>query len=345
MKRLAVLGLCLFVFGAACSSTTSAPAATVNGNAITTQDLVDELNAIQTNPDYIKSLQNPGTGGGLTILGTTPGSFDAAFVAQVLRRQLQYSLIHGEVAKRRLPISDECRRQARDEAVLDIGQQDAKAGQALFDKFSKRYQDVLVSRNAELLALESTLSGQTCGKGVDVQGFYNSHQDEFTKVCVSLIALTDAAQADTIVAQARAGADFTALVRQYSVDPQSKAADGVLGCRLPSEFNPNVAQLLSAAKPGDVLDPIPGQNGISVVKVTDRQLAPLDEVRSDVEQSVRSVSSQAFSSWLQQAQSAAQVTVDRRYGTFDPSTFEINPPTIDLTSSAPPESSSSSQNP
>lgn len=343
MKRLAVVVIGVLVFGAACSRPGSDAAANVNGTAITTQELVEELNAIQANPDYVNSLQaaNSAGGGGLTVLGSTPGSFDAAFVSQVLLRQMDYSLIHSEIGRRRVPISDACRQQARDDALLNLGQQDATAGQRLFVKFPKRYQDLLVSRNADVIALASTLAGQSCGGAVDAQAYYDSHQDEFTKLCVSLIAVTDAAQADSIVAQARAGADFTALVRQFSIDPQSKANDGAIGCRLPSEFNPSVAQLLTAAKTGDVLDPLPGQNGISIVKITDRQLAPLDEVRPNIESSAKTATGQAFSSWLQQARSTAQVTVDKRYGTFDPSTFQINPPTLDTTSTAPTESSSS----
>ena len=35
-------------------------------------------------------------------------------------------------------------------ALLNLGQQDAKAGQALFDKFPKRYQDLLVQRNTDV---------------------------------------------------------------------------------------------------------------------------------------------------------------------------------------------------
>src|SRR5207248_2920176 len=156
------------------------------------------------------------------------------------------------------------------------------------------------------LALESALNGQTCGQATDAQAYYNAHPDQFTKLCVSLIAVTDAAQADSIVAQARGGADFAALVRQFSIDPTSKAEDGAIGCRLPSEFNSSVAARLTAAKTGDVLDPLPGQNGVSIIKLTDRQLASLDEVRPQAEQAAQTSSSQAFGSWLQDARSKAQ---------------------------------------
>jgi parvulin-like peptidyl-prolyl isomerase len=276
------------------------------------------------------------------VLGSTPGSFDAAFVSQVLLRQVDYTLIRGEVARRHLSIDDACHNEARNDALLNLGQRDAKAGEQLFNKFPKKYQDLLVERNADVIVLESALAGQNCGKAVDAEGYYRAHPDAFTKICISLIALDDPAQALPIVAQARGGADFGALVRQFSVDPTSKAADGDIGCRFPSEFNATIAQVLSSAKTGDVLDPLPGQSGVSIVKITDRQLATFEEVRSQAEELATTTSGQAFSTWLRQARADARVSVDPRYGTFDPATFRINPPTLDLTTTTSPPAASDS---
>jgi parvulin-like peptidyl-prolyl isomerase len=347
VKRAAVLVLSLLLAGAACTSTTSASAASVNGNKLSTDDLVEELNAIQANPDYITALQSGQPSNGITVVGSKPGSFDAAFVSQVLLRQLDYSLIRSEIAKRKVAISDACRRQARDDAMLNLGQQNAQAGQALFTKFPKRYQDLLVDRNTDVLALEAVLNGQTCGQSLDAQSYYDAHKDQFTKQCISLIAVPDQATADNVVAQARAGADFASLVQQYSVDPTSKAQGGAVGCLLVDQFNPSVASLVTGAKVGDVLDPLPGQGGVSILKLTDRQVAPFSEVQSQAAQLAQSSSTQAFGSWLQEARANAKVTVDPRYGTFDPSKFQITPPALDLNSgsSGASPASSSTDNP
>jgi parvulin-like peptidyl-prolyl cis-trans isomerase-like protein len=358
VRRLAALVLCTLVFGVACSRTTSAPAATVNGTPIPTKDLVEELNAIQANPDFINSLQSGAPAGGLTVVGSTAGSFDAAFVAQVLLRELDYSMIHAEITKRHVVIDDACRNEARNDAILNLGNKDATTGEQLFNKFPKRYQDTLVQRNADVIALEAALSGQQCGKSPDGAGYYNTHPEEFTKVCVSFIAVADQAIADAVTAQARGGADFAVLAQQVSIDPTSKANGGSIGCALPSAFTPPVAALLTAAKSGEVLDPIPGSSGFSIVKVTDRQLASLDEgcapgdtsgnpcVRTQAEELATSNAGKSFGTWLRQARADAKVTVDPRYGTFDSAAFQINPPTLDLNpSSSPPSPSSSSDTP
>ncbi len=106
-----------------------------------------------------------------------------------------------------------------------------------------------------------------------------------------------------------------------------------------------MAQLLQAAQTGDVLDPIPGSAGFSIVKVTDRQLAPLDEVRSQAEELATSSQGQAFGTWLRDARAHASVTVDARYGTFDPATFAITPPPVDAGSNAPSSSTATTSIP
>jgi parvulin-like peptidyl-prolyl isomerase len=356
VRKLAAVVLCTLAFGVACSRSSS-DAATINGTGIPTDDLVDELNAIQANPDYIDSLQAGAPTGGLTVVGATPGSFDAAFVSQVLLRDLDYALIHNEVKARKVAINDECRNQARNDVLLNLGNRDAAAGQRLFDKFPKRYQDLLVDRNADVISLQAALSGQECGKGPDAEGYYNAHPDEFTKLCVSFIAVADQASAESVLAQLRDGADFATLATQVSIDPTSSANGGAIGCALPSAFNPSIADLLKAAKTGDVLDPIPGDGGYSIVKVTDRQPAALDDgctpgdtsgggcVRSQAEELATSNAGDAFSSWLRQARADAKVTVDARYGEFDASTYQIKPPTLATTSSSASSSTESSDVP
>lgn len=343
VRGVAALAVCTFAFAAGCfGKTTSAPAATVNGTTITTKELVDELNAINANPAYIKSLQTAAPGStALKVTGTTSGSFDAGFVSQTLLRQVLFAMVHAEVAKRHLAADDACRLEASNDAIANLGNGDSTSGQPLFDKFPKPYQTLLVNRNVDVLLLESALSGQQCGKGPDAEAYYNSHQADFTRTCLSIIGVSDQTTADSVVAQLKAGADFATLAKQLSLDTTSAPNGGDIGCKLPSEIgNPQVSALFAAAKVGDVLDPIQGQTGYTVVKVTDRQLATLDEVRSQAEELASTSTGQAFSAWLQDAKSKATVTIDRRYGTFDPSRFQISPPSVD-NNSAPPSSDTS----
>jgi parvulin-like peptidyl-prolyl isomerase len=329
-----------FVSASACSNSSSAPAATVNGVEIPTKDLVDELNAIGANGDYVATYQG-------NVHGSTPGSFDAAFVAQTLVQQINYAMLHAEYAKRNLQPNDECKQQARNEVLLQLGNGDADKGQSLFDKFGRDYQDLLVRRNVELLAVTYDLDGQTCPKVDNGPGYYEAHPEAFTKVCIQAIAVADQATADTVVAQARGGADFAQLASATSIDEQSKATGGDIGCAPPSQYTPTVAAALEVAKVGDVLDPFSLQQGFAVFKVYDIQPLSLQEAQTSAEELATLAINRNIdiAKWIRQARSGAVITVDARYGTFDTKNFTIDPPASSASSGSGSSSSSSTDAP
>jgi len=342
VRRIVGLVLCAVALAgvSACSSSSSKPAATVNGVDLPTQALIDELTAIGANTDYLDAYKG-------TVFGTKPGSFDAAFVAQILVQEIDYSLIHEEFGKRKLQPNDACKQKARDEMFVDLGNQDANKGEALFNKFGKRYQDVLLQRRVELLALTYATAGQTCGDKVDGAAYFKSHPDDFTNVCILAIAVPDQATADSVVAQARAGADFAGLARDLSIDPQSKANGGDIGCTLPGSFNTAVAAQLKKAAVGDVLEPFAlQQQGFGIFKIYNRQPLSADQAQQAAEQlATNSVDrSVDLGAWLSQARTSAHITIDPRYGTFDQAKFTIDPPAGSASSSTN-ESSSTSDTP
>src|SRR5262249_49946685 len=156
-------------------------------------------------------------------------------------KQISAELVHEELARRNVVVTDECRSQARSDVLLDEGNSNAQQGEDIFDKFPKAYQDRLVERNSEQLALLSGLAGVPCGSGDLATAYFNSHPEQFVQACVTLAVLPDETTANTVTTQARAGTDFGTLVQQYSVDPETKATNGDVGCRLPAEFVPSVA--------------------------------------------------------------------------------------------------------
>jgi uncharacterized lipoprotein YajG len=335
--RLIVVALVALGLTVACSRTASEPAATVNGVVIPTQDVVDELNSIQANSDYLKVISSQYQQQGITVSGSAPGSYDAAFVAQVVRSDLLYSIIHEEVGRRHLTISDDCRNRGRDELFQQLGQS-ANAGEALYNKFDKKYQATLLRRNVEILALTSALANQQCGSPDDAKAYYDTHPADFSNLCLSIIALTDVTQADAIVQRAQSGEDFNALVQQFSADDTTKAKGGALNCFLPSTIqNATVRAQLEAMNVGDVIQ-IPAQGGVTIVKMTDKQLQAFADVEQQANELVTLAAGQPFRDWLQQAEKTAVVSIDPRYGTFDASTFQINPPSLDSGASTPPSS-------
>ncbi|MGH9185875.1 MAG: hypothetical protein ACRD0U_08705, partial [Acidimicrobiales bacterium] len=104
MKRLApVLVVALAVLAAGCGDR-GEPAAVVNGAAISQNAVIDELEAIRDNADYLEGLQ----AGGETVLGNSEGSFSAPFAAQTLTDRIRYALVAQELERRDVSLSEDC---------------------------------------------------------------------------------------------------------------------------------------------------------------------------------------------------------------------------------------------
>ncbi len=329
MKRALVLVLCCCALAAGCAETSNAPAATVNGATVTTKDVVDELDAITANPGYLSDIDNQFKQGGQTVVGSASGTYDAGFVGQVLLRQMQFAVTHSEVAKRNLQASDECKQAAQNDLVQNLGQGDAQKGADTLAGFPEDYRNRLEGWYVDEWLLQSDLVQQPCG-GADVaKTYFDAHPDDFEQQCISAIAIGDQATADAVVAQARAGADFATLAQQYSIDAQTASTGGDAGCHFPAELAPAYAPAVQATATGSVSDPVANnQGGYFIFKVNDRKPAAFADVSSQAEQLAARDQAVEFRAWLQHALQGAQVTVDPRYGTFDPSTLSITPPEV-----------------
>lgn len=333
MKRALALVLCFGALAAGCSRTASTPAATVNGVTITNQDVIDELEAIGGNTDYLNELDSQFSQANQAVRGATPGSYDAAFVAAVLTRRMQFALVHSEVERRNLHPNDACRNAAMNDLLLGLGQSDANHGKELFDKFPADYQQMLRQAYDDQYVLRGDLSGLPCGDPNVAKTYFDSHTDEFTQYCISLIAVNDENTANSLVGQLRGGADFATLAQQFSTDQQTAAAGGDAGCHIPAEFPSSVSPIVQQTAVGAVADPISNNaGGFIILKVTDRKTAAFEEVAAQADELAQRAEDVAMRTWLLQAQASAKVDLDPRYGTFDPASFSIKPPPIDTPS-------------
>ena len=138
---------------------------------------------------------------------------------------------------------------------------------------------------------------------LDVQRYYEDNQQQFStpeQVRASHILLKtegkdDAAvkkQAEEILAKVKApGADFAKLANQYTEEEVGKTRGGDLDFfgrgRMAKEFEDPAFAL----KPGEISDVVKSPFGYHIIKVTDRRDAstrPLEEVRSQIEDQIKS---------------------------------------------------------
>ncbi len=328
MKRLprffVLFALVLGLATAGCGSTIRPPAASVNGTDLSEKSLNDELAAIGGNPSYVTSIEQ----GGFSIAGAGAGTITNSFVGRVLTRQIFLELVHQEFVRRGLELAPSDR-QASQPAVVD-----SVGGQAVFNRFPKAYQDTLIRRNAEVAKLQADLGGKTVDDAA-IKAFYEANLAQFAQTCVShvLFAATSAdgqvdqaataTQLDALKtaaadakAQIAAGADFSAVAAEKSVDASNKDKGGDLGCGPSGRFVPEFETAMDGLAVGVVSDPVVTQFGVHLIKVTDRKPETLEEATPQIRQQLEGDGQQKFSQFLQEALDKAKITVSPRYGTF-----------------------------
>lgn len=115
----------------------------------------------------------------------------------------------------------------------------------------------------------------------EAKAYFEQHKDRFKKpeqVKLSEIFLNFAgrdvnqvtAEAAEIVKKARAGADFTQLVAQYSERVESKNNKGSVGTFDVDNLSEAIAQTIKNVKAGGVADPLKLDEGIMILRVDER---------------------------------------------------------------------------
>ncbi len=98
------------------------------------------------------------------------------------------------------------------------------------------------------------------------------------------------AQAQQVLAQAKAGKDFGALAKQYSQDPGSAASGGDLGWAERASFVKPFADTLFSMKVGDIAGPVKTQFGYHIIRLDEIQAGntkSFEQARAELETQVR----------------------------------------------------------
>jgi parvulin-like peptidyl-prolyl isomerase len=309
---------------AGCSSTTSTTAATVAGTDISKASIDQDLKAIASSDAYRSALEQSY---GTVMAGDGEGTYNAAFVAQVLSLRVYYQLIEQALAKAGVTVT------AADQSAADtaVTQQFAgvSGGQAILDGFPKGYRDELVRQQAVVTASRRmVLAG-----GTDPQAYFAAHKADFSpQTCVSHILVSTQAKADgtpalsddaalakaeDLKAQLDGGKAFATVANESSDD---STPDGDLGCHVPGAFVSDFETAMNAATVGTVTDPVKSQFGYHLILVRERRADPTyDQVKDDVATALDQQSGAALDTLLAQltCDEATSVSVDSRYGSWD----------------------------
>jgi len=129
--------------------------------------------------------------------------------------------------------------------------------------------------------------------GDTVDSYYLNNRDRFKRVALSQILCRDLSDALKVIRAIREeNASWCALALEYSKGKQSQENGGFVGVRFLAELMPEIAQAVSQAQVGEVIEPIQSKLGYHILRVEKWYPTELNEaVRENILDSL-------FQTWL-----------------------------------------------
>ncbi len=326
------------VLGSACDVAPSA--ASANGATISTATLNTELRTLETTTagGCLLQLQNPQLTTQATQGSGGPGTYTMSFTDAVLNNQVGNLLAEQYATSRGITISSSDLTKATSdfEAILD-GEINSAVQQSQGSGTLSLCQTATggVITGAQLLTglPASVRQAQIRNEAVDerllanganlsdaaVTQYYAANQAQFTFDCVSDIATDSQAHAQQLLAQLNAGSSFASVAKASSLDAQSAANGGALGCNFTQTQVEQALQVQSVAV-GRPLGPMQDQStGRWVIyEITSQSVEPLSAARALVRQELLQATGNVnrVSKEIVAFARRSDISVDPKYGTW-----------------------------
>jgi parvulin-like peptidyl-prolyl isomerase len=148
------------------------------------------------------------------------------------------------------------------------------------------------------------------------QKYYELNKEKYreTKAKLIYIPFTDAAseaeskaKAEKVAQQARGGADFVKLVKEYSQDSASAAQNGDIGTPVRSsttQIPEPMRNAILALKTGQVSEPLRHQNGYYVFRAESAGVLPYEKVKDEIYKELKDV---GFNEWKEKTKAQSSV--------------------------------------
>ncbi|HEY6474642.1 MAG TPA: peptidylprolyl isomerase [Acidimicrobiales bacterium] len=333
-------------------------AATVNGTTISQDALNSDITAIAGSADYQCYLNSeeylssngsqqglpPVTGAGQ---GQSPGDTPTAnstFVATYLDTVIGHQIVLQLADRRNVTVTSDDLTSARASltgqisSVMSEVAQTAQGGNKSFtcgattapltgDDVLNSLPASFVDQQVQFVATASALQEDLSGVGSsesDLQAYYERHRSEFDTVCFNAAEFTSQSAAATAQAAVNSGTAFSAAV-------SAAAQSGTFPCSplvaIAGDLGTDLATLQGLAL-NKASAPISVNGNYVVLQPTKRSPTPYASVKADVSQEVQELGSQKAQAAITAAERRSSVTVDPRYGEWQPATAQILTPFV-----------------
>ncbi len=326
MRRLLPV-LCLAALAAAgCSSfgVRNQDAATVNGVRIST-DRLSEMTKAQLGQQQAQAQQ--GQGQSQDIEGAT---------RQALEGLIQFQLVLDGARKAGITIKES----DVDARMEQLKQQVTAQGQNFEELLQARQISEEVLRTQQRVQLAVDLVAVKLvpySPDAELRRTLDRRKDDFLEVHVRHVLVKDKATADKARKELVESGDWASVAKQRSIDTQSKEKGGDLGFNAKgSTVKPFETAEFALAAQGDckgrtsgsctspISQPVKTQYGYHVLQVVGVRLPKLDnDLRSRLEPTVKTRRQQAVQRWFEEQVKQADVTVNPRFGRWDPETGKV----------------------
>jgi foldase protein PrsA len=322
LLRTSFVAIALSVVLAACGAA-APPAATVGDDRITDDQLAQDISAFR----FLSTINQAPCG--QAIDGETAQSACARFTLTTL---IQEDLVKGYARDHNITVDrSEVTRSLTD---LRSALGDTLDQQLAAEGLTERDLTDIVGRILLFNQVQKTVAASRVDDA-QVRRLYQEQRLQFTQIHAKHILVKTQAQALAIEQQVTAN-NFGRLAERDSIDTVSGSNGGDLGSLPASRLDATFVQAALALKPGEISEPVHTTFGWHIIRLVSVDVQPLDQVR---DQLTGPLQASAFTDWLKEQLGSRRITVNPKYGRFDPSTGNVVP--IRSTATGSPAASSS----
>ena len=349
MKRLIVLLIVLAGGLAAAAFAVPSNAATVNGVAISQDQVNSDLAAIARSSDYqcfLNAEEAVGTGGqtGLPAIvgvGQPTGSsahptVTASFASNYLDTLIGHQLVLELAAKQHLAVNAADLTAAHTEL---LGQMTAILQDVAGSKYAcstaltaatvlAAMPSSFVNRTLQFDATVSVFEEHEAGVGsstADLENYFTAHSSIFDTACFTVAEYTSETAAEAASATVSSGTPFAQVAAQ-ATGGGPQGCDILYGIASSLPTGSNIQNLAL----GSVSSPIAVNSDYLLLQITKRTPTPFAQAKSEVQAAVQNAGANKARSVIDAAEKTAAISVDQRYGQWTPARAQVVPPSSPL---------------